>query len=236
MEEIIYKKIRSLYDQGKFDECLERIKSPTSGDEYALGGWCHYRKGNYKTAREWFVKAGDVQFAREGLAYLAAYIDKDDETLERLAAELGDCVNVQNALAIRARDPEHNISPNWRSEMEGRANSVLSKNQGTSEANLCHNLGRLFLEKATGEEDLLTALDYFALAESFYGEDENWHHRAALNFWISKAYEKLKNKESAIKAARKSILLWARQITLDPKTASHVTKFNNAVNRLVELS
>ncbi|MDA1337209.1 MAG: hypothetical protein O3C23_00360 [bacterium] len=227
------------YDNGEFDRCLEAVGQelavcaqgdPEIGELHALGGWCHYRKGEYETAREWFVAAGPVTFAREGLLYLAAYRDKDDMLIQELANELGDLVNVQNALVIRARDADSTIP---------HSEVVLAVSRFTESmvevANLCHNAGRFFLAKPQDSSDLVLALGFLDMAKVRYGIDRNWHHRGALHFWRSCVFEQLLDKQGALEAARDSYFCWAEQCILDPETPRHREQLENAYQRILKL-
>ncbi|HZX49760.1 MAG TPA: hypothetical protein VFE94_01245 [Candidatus Paceibacterota bacterium] len=228
------------YDRGEFDNCLVAIQNelvrhaqddPERSELLALAGWCRYRKREYETARQLWQEAGQVRFAREGLAYLAAYIDKDDLALGELIRELGDSVNAQNAFTIRARDQESTIS--HEQVMEG----VLRFTGDTTVemANLYHNAGRVFFHKARGREDLIIALGLYDVARARYGIDRNWHHRGALHYWRSRVFEVLLDKRAALEAARDSLYCWTQQVILDPATESHKRNWENAVNRVREL-
>ena len=227
------------YDRGEFDNCLTatheellgRAQDDPERDELlALIGWCHYRKGEYEVAREWFTEAGQVSFAREGLAYLAVYIDKDDVAFSELARNLGDRVNVQNALVIRARDLDSAISH------QQVLDAVCRFKEDTVEtANLYHNAGRFFFHKARQQEDLVLAVGLYFMAQIRYGVDRNWHHRGALNYWLSRALEDLVDKRAALEAARESLNCWTQQVILDPGTERHKQQWENAMNRIREL-
>lgn len=233
-------KLRSAhYDRGEFERCLEEVQRELTsradddserGELLALEGWCYYRKGEYETARQKFQKAGPVSFAREGLAYLAVYRDKDDNTFRQLAQELGDRVNIQNALTIRARDPDSTFT--HKEVMRG----VLRFKENVVEvANLYHNAGRFFFQKARNKKDLLTALGLLGASLVRYGVDRNWHHRGAANFWRSKVLEALLDKRGALEAARDSLYCWTQQMILDPGTERHKKQWENVINRIKEL-
>lgn len=232
---------RAYYDRGEFDKCLQEIqrelKHPSRtldelevGALKALEGWCYYRKGEYETARKCFQQAGAVDFAKEGLAYLAVYIDKDDETFMKLAQELGDRVNIQNALTIRARDSDSTIT--HKEVMRG----ILRFRENVVEvANLYHNAARFFFQKARNKKDLLTALGLLDASLVRYGVDRNWHHRGAAHFWRSKVLEALLDKRGALEAARDSLYCWTQQMIIDPGTERHRQRWEEAVNRIREL-
>src|SRR3989338_4215904 len=105
------------YDRGEFDNCLDKVEQelnalsdhPEKSELLALAGWCKYRQAKHEEARNDFLAAGLVRFAREGLAYLAVYIDHDDDAFQALAQELGDSVNIQNARVIRAREKRDGV-------------------------------------------------------------------------------------------------------------------------------
>ena len=225
------------YDKGEFDNCLKAVQMevstdhPERGELLALSGWCYYRQGKYEQARQLFQIAGSIRFAREGLAYLAAYKDKDDPTLQALIQELGDSVNAQNALIVRARDPDSTIAHDQVLDV-----TVLFTEDEVEVANLYHNAGRFFFHKARGKWDLITALGLFDVARTRYGVDRNWHHRGALNYWRSRVLEDLLDKRAALEAARDSLFCWTQQVILDPKTERHKQQWTNAGNRVRELT
>ena len=230
---------RAYYDRGEFDICLQEVRGkldslayddPEKGELLALEGWCYYRKGEYETARRLFRDAGKVDFAKEGLAYLAAYIDKDDETLRKLVDALGDRVNTQNALIIRGRDPDSTITHEEVLAVAPRFHSAE-----VEVANLYHNAGRFFYHKARYDQDLVTALGLLDVSLVRYGVDRNWHHRGACNFWRSKVLETLLDKRGALEAARDSLYCWTQQMIIDPGTKRHKHKWEEAVNRIQEL-
>jgi len=227
------------YDRGEFDNCLAATREelttraqddPERAELLALAGWCHYRKGEYEVARQRFREAGQVSFAREGLAYLAVYVDKDDAAFNELARELRGSVNIQNALTIRARDADSVFTHGQ--IMEG----VLQFTENAVEvANLYHNAGRFFFHKARGGGDLITALGLYDVAGVRYGKDRNWHHRGALHYWRSQVLEGLLDKRAALEAARDSLYCWTQQAILDPGTERHKQQWENAMNRVREL-
>ena len=234
--------LRSMYDQGEFTDCLKATQGeldtraqddPERGEFCALAGWCEYRKKEYQVARKWFLEAGSVSFAREGLAYLAAYVDKDDAALTELAYELGDRINIQNALTIRARATDSIITQE--EVMEG----VLRFNEDTVEtANLYHNAGRVFFDivRRPGKEDFVRALGLFDMARARYGIDRNWHHRGALNYWRARTLRALLDKRAALEAARDSLFCWTQQVIIDPGTERHKQQWENAVVLIRELT
>ena len=229
-----------LYNAGKFSECLEEISrelvSQTDhfkkGDLIALQGWCYYRKGNYEKAREIFKQAGDIDFAIEGLLYLAAYRDKDYQRVKQLAQELGeDRVNVQNALTICARDAKCHVFSH-KEVLEG----VLRFKESTVEAaNLYHNAGRFFFHKARNKKDLVKAIELLDESLTCYGIDRNWHHRGAANFWKSKILEALLDKKGALEVARDSLFCWTQQVILDSANRRHLSQWENSIKRVREL-
>jgi len=228
---------KEFYDRGEFDRCLAEVEValvgalPNEHDELsALGGWCYYRKGEYETAQRWFEDAGQVPFAREGIMYIAAYRTKDDPLVQEIARELGDRVNVHNALVIRARDTDSIISHD-----EVLRSVLRFQGQEVEVANLYHNGGRFFLAKVRDQSDLVVSLGLMGAALARYGMDRNWHHRGAANFWCSRILEQLLDKRAALEAARESLYCWTQQCILDPGTERHRQQLANAHKRILEL-
>ncbi|MDP1538867.1 MAG: hypothetical protein Q8M00_02445 [bacterium] len=232
---------KELYDRGEFGKCLEEVtrelhERPADdlerGELLALGAWCYYRRNEFAEAKKWAEQAGQVRFARECLAYIAAYAKgfKDDTALYNLARELGDSVNVQNALTIRARESDSVLTH------EDVMNGTLCYRENTVEvANLFHNAARFFLSKLRSDEDLLLVLGFLDAALTRYGIDRNWHHRGAANFWRSKALEALLDKRAALEAARDSLFCWTQQMILDPGNERNMQQWENAVQRVRDL-
>lgn len=239
---MMLQELRSWYDQGKTEEVLEKIAAMSpkpSGPEYAdlvtLKGWCHYRRKEYVKAHDAALAAGSHRWARELLAYVYAYAPGyvNDEELRRIAAEIGhDAVNIANAFVIRARAPDcvdltHEEVAQYTDRFQGGTD--------VSTANLFHNAGRFFLDKARQESDLGQAITYLDRALALYGQEANWHHRAAAQYWKSVAVERQDGKDAAVPVAVESLRLWEKQVSLDPTNASFKEKCSAANKRLAQL-
>lgn len=226
------KQIRQeLYDGSRFAEAQaaaqEVLQQPglfedEAGELKALVAWCYYRQKKYEEAASWATDAGQVLWARECLMYLRAYAPgyKDDKRLKELAAELGDTVNVNNAVVIRARDADSQIGSE---EVVQRVRSHTASDVST--ANLWHNGARYLLSRGQDASAFETALEFIDGALARYGTgDQNIHHRAAANHWKSNILLKLDRRQEAITAAQEAVRLWTRQCELDPKNSAHVEK------------
>ncbi|MFH1036911.1 MAG: hypothetical protein V1756_02530 [Patescibacteria group bacterium] len=231
---------KEFYDAGKFTEGLaaviKALQDSTGNDDpewpnlLALKAWFHYRLKDYALAQDSAKEAGPVLWARECLAYIAAYVDKDDAALRQFLDELGDNINVTNAMIIRARDNDSTIAHG-----EVLMRTLLIRGEGVETANLYHNAGRYFLAKPRDDSDYVLALGFFTVAAALYGTTGNWHHRGALAFWRSSALEHFMDKKSAISAVEDSLRCWTEAIALDPTNKQHLEKWQGAINRLSEL-
>lgn len=232
--------LKKLYDEGKTDEVLYKIllQCPRGMDidmpiEMAeIKAMCHFSRGEYGEATETALSAlhcGSTK-AAELLIQLAAYVDKDDKTMEAIRLGLPKSPSVCNAFAIRARDADSKIS----NELIVNAAVKALDDDSVGATHLLNNTARLLLEKSNTPSDIVMAIGFWHIAISRYG-DVNYHHRAAVYFWLSKAYEKLGDKDLAIKSARKSLTLWVKQISLDPTNQKFNERIAGAEKRLEEL-
>lgn len=238
--------IQELYDLGKIAEAMAAVWAETHGERRSsdpeigqlrvIRAWCHWRRQEWGDALMWLEaaeEAGGAELKAKRLrAYFAAYRDKDDEILRAIAQELNDDVGVQNALIIRARDPDSSAvsldEVRW----------ILERFSGSIEvdvANLYHNAARLFLAKGSIENHFFSALVLIDGAIARYGLNMHWHHRAAAAFWRSHILARLNEKEEARDAIIASVLLWEAAVQLDPANQGFRTNLENAQKREVEL-
>jgi len=231
--------LQELYKEGKTAEVLYRIllnfplgrSLPVEIEE--LKGWCHFRREEYKEATETAVSAtrkGSVK-ASELLIQLAAYVNKDDRMMEVIHQGLPNNSSVCNAFAIRARDPDSKIPVKL--IMDAAMRSINKDDLGA--INLLNNTARLLLEKGNRSSDTMMAIGLWETALIKYGE-KNYHHRAAVMFWLSNAYESLEDRPLAIKMAQESVKLWEYQASLDPDNSKFKKNLDGAKNRLENLS
>ncbi|MDP2735945.1 MAG: hypothetical protein Q8P12_07120 [bacterium] len=234
--------IQALYDQGKLPEAMSAVwrevveerqpDDPDIPELCAIRAWCHYRRREWDNVREWIAKAGDTLRAKRLRAYMAAYVDKDDATLQQIAQELSDDVGVQNALVIRARDAESSAVS------VDELNPVLIpfvRSKEVDAANLFHNAARLMLAKGSSDLHLHEALVLIDGALERYGTQMHWHHRAAATFWRSHMLERLGRTEEARGTIAASVGLWEKALELDPSNQGFQTNLENARKRATEL-
>lgn len=157
-------------------------------------------------------------------------MNKRDKLIEEIRQKFPDSLNVYNALAIRARDVDSDIQSKTITLV---AFKCLS-DESIRAINLLNNTARILLEKGDDGEDVVTAIGLWQIALAKYG-DKNYHHRAAIHFWLSKAYEKIGIKEAAKLAARESAALWVKQISLDPSNRRFEERFDGALKGIQEL-
>ncbi|MFA5730055.1 MAG: hypothetical protein WC938_02445 [Candidatus Paceibacterota bacterium] len=234
------KKINDLYKEGRFEEAMNAISSKyplideKPVDVLEVEAWCLFRFEKYELAAKAALILAEKgsQKGYELLAQIAGYVNKDDELLEKISQKLPVNVSVCNAYAIRARDPDSHIEAR-----KVLLSAILFMNdEEIAAAHLLNNTARLLMAK--GYEgtnmDIVTAIGFWQIALQKYG-DTNYHHRAAVHFWLSKAYEKLGDKQLAIKSAQKSLTLWVKQISLDPNNPKFNENLTGAEKRLEEL-
>lgn len=234
--------LRQIYDNGEFSKCLEEVERELGqrtdndserGELFALRAWCYYRRGEFGEAKKWAEEAGhQVRFARECLAYIAAYAKgyKDDAVLSALLNELGESVNAWNALVIRARESDSTLTRE--KVLEGVRRFEGDTSIGA--ANFFHNAARFFYHKARNQDDLFMSLSLFSAALNRYDYDKNWHHRGAVHFWRSKVFEELSDKPSALEEARESLECWTKQVILD-SSPRQKEQWENAIKRIRDL-
>lgn len=235
MLKFLVEKLQSLYKEGKCSEALEEIASkypsldtmPVEIKE--IKAWCHFRKEEYIQASEAALSAGSTN-ADELLAQLAAYVSKDDAMIMSIHRKLPNNPGVCNALAIRARDKDSDLPM----ELIVKTALKMVSDDRIAAVNLVNNTARLLIAKGNGISDTVMAIGFWQIAILKYG-DVNYHHRAAVYFHLSKAYESLKVKNLAIKSAEKSLALWQKQASLDPGNPKFLRDCEGAKKRLEEL-
>ena len=238
-------RLNELYKHGKNEEILALI-----GEKYSalaemptpilvIKGWAHFRRKEYAEAELAFttaVERDDSPKAWEGLAQIAAYVDKNDEAITLAAEKVPDSPSICNAWAIRARDVDSDIEVS----KIVRAALRLFNVPEIGAINLLYNTGRLLLAKPRTSvlkmksEDLLLALGFFQAALIKYG-DKNYHHRAGVQYWISVLYERMNDKASSLTAAKESLQLWEKQVDEAPGNSSFKEKLEGAKSRYRQL-
>lgn len=232
--------ISNLYKEGKIEEAMNAISSKyplideMPRDVLEVEAWCLFRFEKYELATKAALMLTEKgsQKGHELLAQIVGYVNKDDALLEQIFQKLPVNVSVCNAYAIRARDSDSHIKVR---KVLLAAISYMNDEE-IAAAHLLNNTARLLMAK--GYEgtnmDIVTAIGFWQIALQKYG-DTNYHHRAAVHFWLSKAYENLDNKQLAIKSAQKSLTLWVKQISLDPNNPKFNENLIGAEKRLEEL-
>lgn len=233
--------IQELYDKGDIQGAMSAVWAevyeerpsydPERGGLMVIRAWCHWRRQEWEDARQWLSiaeEAGGAEQRTKALrAYFAAYRDKDDAMLQFIAQELPDDVDVQNALVIRARDADSTLSH----AQVGAALEHFSMQESTSVANLNHNAARFFLAKNRDVGDLNVAVTMIDRALRLYGQDRNWHHRAAATHWQSVAFERLGKKVEDAGARTQARQLWEKAVELDPNNKGFQQNLENARKR-----
>jgi hypothetical protein len=158
-------------------------------------------------------------------------VSKDDVLLSNIQKKLPGNPSVCNAYSIRARDADSNIP------VEKIVSIAIGHvtNDEIASVHLLNNTARLLLAKGSKKEDLIMAIGFWQIVLMKYG-NANYHHKAAVHFWLSKAYERLDQKPLALKSAKKSLALWVKQISLDPNNPNFNKSLIGAEDRIKELS
>lgn len=232
--------IHKLYKEGKFEKALKTILSAYQSinempDEILeIETWCHFQLKEYEKATELALVLSDRGNSSgfEIQAQIAAYVTKDDKLLEKLYWQKPKNPGIANAVAIRARDEDSTIST---TVVVCAAMGMINDDRIAS-IHVINNTARLIFEKSyfKSHDNIIMAIGFWQIALEKYG-DGNYHHRAAVHFWMSKAYERLGEKSLAIKNAQKSLTLWVKQISLDPNNPKFNENLMGAEKRLEEL-
>jgi len=243
MVEAIWK----MYKEDKFqdaqnaaeDELQKGHNETTTQGLHAILAWCAYRRKDYPKALAEITAAGDTQRARECHAYILAYIPehRDDKKLLELVTGLSGNINASNALVIRARMLDSTITHDqiW-PLAEKFAQEADPANHDVALANLLNNCGRFFQDKARDRRDLKFALGLMHVALAHYGETSNWHHRAALHFWMSHVLEQLGAIPDAFASATACLQSWKNACTIEKNTKTFLEKLGTAQIRVAELA
>ncbi len=232
--------IKRLYEEGRFGEASKLISKTYESlgempDEILkIWAWCHYRIKDYggaKNAALILIERNHIS-GYEIQAQIAAYVDKDDVLLQKLYWKNTRNPGIANAVTIRARDNDSTIP----TEVVICTATGLFEDDQIASAHVINNTARLIFERSSchSSDHVVMALGFWGIALKKYGKG-NFHHRAAVYFWISKAYQRLKMKKPAIENARKSVALWIKQVSLDPDNAQFKEKLAGAESWLEEL-
>lgn len=239
-----------LYNGGKFGDCAAKLSAlredfkdfltqDHARELHAIEGWHHYRHARYDKALESILASLEHPRALECELYIRCYLPeyKNDARKDELVQKIGDNIQTANAIVINARTSDP-VPYSLVEEIYKRYETYGVDNPNDVRfANLLHNTGRVFLDKARNDDDLRLALKYYSLAADQYGYGEtNLHHRAALGFWTSTTHEKLGDLASAFQSSLGSMKTWRQQIDAEPNNNSHVKKFFNAMDRTVDLA
>lgn len=177
------------------------------------------------------VAADDIMGWRL-LTHIAAFVEGNDHFLGCIMRKFPGDQQICDACVIRAQDKNSTLS----------FKIILSIVQGQIPNNeivgtdIIKNAARVFLEKGS-EKGVITALGLYMIAlEKYEKEPNTLHHRAAIWFWVSKAYERLGNMELSRAAAKKSLRLWRKQVRMDPDNPEFEDRLKGAQKRLEEIS
>lgn len=221
--------LKDLYERGENAKIVEIVTSmlkEVEPDDEIILAWAYFNLGEYKKALDIAMRLE----AFELVIQLVAYVSKGDKLIEEIRQKFPNNLNVCNALAIRARDADSDIQ----SETIILAALKCLSDDSIGAINLLNNTARLLLEKGDSSKDVVIAIGFWQIALVKYG-DKNYHHRAAIHFWLSKAYERIGVKGAAKLAARESAVLWKKQLSLDSSNKRFEERFDGALKRIQEL-
>lgn len=232
MEEgLLFKKVTELYDAGKFGEVIELVREAypdltkaSSGNLEKLA-WSHYRRNEFGLARS--VAMTGISIGYEDLESVKVQIDTnyvDKKTnikvvMDILSEDKSD-PKICNVFIVAARNEEN---PKQYIAQALEYVQKFKNSDSIAAINMQHNMGRLYL--AIGDYE--AAIDYLNRAYERYGS-RNFHHRAALQYWVYDAYMKLGDKDSATLAAERSYVLWQEAVEADPSNEVFKEKMANA--------
>ncbi len=266
MQEIV-DRVDALLGEGRIEDVIKQVNqllldifTGNSSQDYfaellAIRGMAFYRRKNFEDARTDFRFSLSTDPANEraiyGMAYLAAYVDKDVAKTHEWMEKLPDSAARDNAWMIIMRSNEY-ISSNGPLSTDIEVADVLAKYLAPNPAdplntaNLMHNAGRFFLAESEYHEkdgdieeariDRVSAVAALSLSLALYGTGEiNLHHRAAANYWMSVAMEKVLGPAAAIPSACESLKLWHKQLLLDQGNPHYQKSYNGSRERLIDL-
>jgi len=229
--------IENIYAKGQFCEVLKGIRDAWPIIETApkririIKAWCLYRVKKYEQAMNIANELGDsVIEAVELKATIYAYADKNYKKLEELHHRFPGNIAICNAVAISGRDKDCPFSIQYIKSITEK----IEDDGSIAVGHVWNNIGRALDAKGNNSNDLADAILFSHKAMERYGKD-NYHHRAALSFWISKYFEGIGNMYLAIGAAKRSLKLWIKAMSLDPENSSFKKSFEGAQKRLEEL-
>jgi hypothetical protein len=219
---------------------------------FALKGMAFYRRKEFDIARANFGMSLSINAQNEraiyGMAYLAAYVDRDSSKVREWMEKLPESAAKNNARVIIARSDEY-LSDVGVCDAECEVEEILhgwvglNPQDPLNTANILHNAARFYMEIPEDveggkykQQDLYKALAYLQMAIGLYGTGNmNLHHRAAANYWLSVAQEKLLGPAAAIPFACESLHLWVRQLVLDPDNPHYQKSYTGSREQIAEL-
>ena len=226
------KQLRALYEQGnntRIVRIISRVpEEERTTEELYILAWAYFRLGKYikcYNTASILKEKGDGR-ADGIMAQVRAKIGEDERELLLLHEEYPDDRSILNAVIICARNDSTNIPI----EFVNNALVIVEGETGIVSNHVRNNAARVFLKVGTKEE-IRRAIDLWMFVGTAYGE-KNYHHRAAVFFWLSKAYEKLGVFDSAEAMAEISLDLWKKQFKEDSENLQWQKNLQNAEERL----
>jgi len=227
-EDLIFKKATELYDAGKYGQVIEYVIEKCPDLSKASSGvlekmaWSYYRRDKFGLARN--IATMGVKLGYKDLESIIVQIDvyfgKDIKVVQDVLSENENDPKICNAFIVAARgqkNPEQYISQALRYVQK------FKNSDNISAIHMQNNMGCLYM--ATGDYE--AALDCWRRAYERYGEG-NFHHRAALQYWVHKAYLELITKDAALNAAKLSLDLWIEAVEADPENKTFQENLENA--------
>lgn len=228
-KERFIEEINQLYKSGKYGEVIKQIREKYPELIYAppeileILAWCYYRNNQYQEVRSIIKIAKSLEYSNlEAIELqLRAYVDGDIKAALSILEKDTSDPRICNAFIIAARNQK---SPETYVDF---AKELVKKHELSSEIAAIHmqnNFGRLLL--AIGQA--IKANGQFMIAYVRYGEEGNFHHRAAILYWQAKGSEELGDIDTALSVINRSCHLWRQALDLDPENRQFAENLANA--------
>lgn len=235
--EELLKKVTQLYEDGKYAQVIMAVMNNFLEDLSIAPpeileklSWSYYKYNNFGAALEIIMIAENQGHANLNpiRMQVEARVNKNiNSALEVLDDGGRDDPKICNLFIIAARNQVH---PDIYIEQALGYICGHKESKDISAVHMMNNMGRLYLTVGDPE----AALDCWKRAYPRYGE-ENFHHRAALMFWMAKAYQEIGEITEATRAIEQCQELWRKAINADPSNNSFLDKLSNANKTYQEL-
>ncbi|GEM_PF-4233791 len=202
-----------------------------------ITAWSNYHLKRFDEAKRAILGARSSEKRDEFLATIAAYVDKDDVSLDAFVKAWPENLAIINAVMIRARDQDTAFD---RARILSIACSVLGQTKDVRALHILNNAARALMARRRDAElleNLRAACGMLRYVIAMYPGVQigpNWNHRAAAGFWLMKALWAMgqENRRDAIQAGMDAVRCWDEALKLDPTNEPFK---NSRANLLAEL-